>query len=87
MTAAENLEQHVGNTPKLEAPALAQVRRLVMTRPPWFSDRPLAVDEDLWHAASAEMAEVMRQRGFSLPRANLSEDNFLLHGTAIVRER
>lgn len=68
----------------MDAPHVAEIYKLAMARPLWQSDRPLAVDPELWRQASHELEEIMRRRGWAVAAANIDEPNFLLYGVPIV---
>lgn len=74
----------VGSTPQLEAPALAELSRQVLTRPPWLADQPVETDTETWKKARAEMVEIQKRRGFPLAMAKIDRVNFLLRGVPVV---
>ena len=74
--------------PLLVAPSIAAVTEQQKARPPYLRDRPLAVDERLFHDARAELERIMEDRGWALPvDEDLSRkgiENFLLWGHPVV---
>lgn len=79
-----------GAEPLVDAPALADVQRLIATRSPWLKDRPLAIGMDLWRAASEEHKQILEARGWSLAvddeLARQGVQHFLVLGVAVVVE-
>ena len=70
----------------VDVPALAAIARRINETPHYLLDRPMAVDERLWHQASHEMEQLMDARGWPVPVADIDEPNFLFRGIVIVME-
>lgn len=80
------LEPNVGNTPQIEAPTLAEVRRQIYRRPLWQTRDalPLEVDSETYRRARDEMVAIQQSRGWPLATACIERENFMLCGVPIV---
>lgn len=69
-------------------PAVAVIVAELRKRPAWQEREPFPVPAELYEAASAEMAAVMKKRGFPLPVSKPLKasgvENFLILGTPII---
>lgn len=81
----EEFDPDVGRKPQLEAPHIALLMRKINDRGAWEADEPLKVDQETFVRARAEMAEIQKRQGRTLPTAPwIKADNFLLRGVAVV---
>lgn len=71
-----------------DAPHVAEVVRRKSERSACLADRPLAVDQSLWHEARVELETILRDRGWPLViddrLAARGIDNFVCYGIPVV---
>lgn len=69
-----------------ELVALETIIKFLSQRPPIMADDPFVVPGELFLAGRAEMASLMKARGFPLPvSVDCPYENFLLLGKVIVQ--
>lgn len=70
------------------AQTLAALKHILSTRPLALATDPITVDHDTFVHAEAELATIMKERGYSsiARRAEISQRNFLFYGVPVICE-